>query len=92
MGRSRLVEVDWHQFQDHLKKAALAGQRIEKTDKSRWAAFIRERKIQEASCMSIARARAESVKSVIIEGGDWDGFYVFSADDEMCLRLVPDEA
>ena len=89
MKRARLVEVDWHQFQDALKRAAVSGQRIEKTDKTRWAAYIKENEVQEASCMSIARAKAETVKSVIIEGGDWDGFFVYSSDDELCLRLVP---
>jgi len=92
MGRPRVVDVNYFDFQKNLRKAADQGHRIEKTDRSRWNAFIRENKILEASSISMAKAKGERVTAVIIEDGPWKGFYVYSPEDEFCLKFTRDDA
>ena len=86
---SHLVEVDYHQFQARLTRAADSGSRIDPTDTERWRAWVSDHGVKEAACRSVVRSRGGSdVRAVIIDdGGDWDGYYVYSADDEMCFRF-----
>ncbi|MDH4073184.1 MAG: hypothetical protein OEV41_08785 [Gammaproteobacteria bacterium] len=88
MARAKVVEYDYYQFLRILQRAGNAGQRIDKTD-SRWGEYVRENKINEVAATAIARQKFENATPVIIaEGGDADGLYFFSKDDEACLRLT----
>jgi len=88
MARAKVVEYDYYQFLRILQRAGNAGQRIEKTD-SRWGDYVRENKINEVAATAIARQKFENATPVIIaEGGETDGLYFFSKDDEACLRLT----
>lgn len=88
MARAKVVEYDYYQFLRILQRAGNAGQRIDKTD-SRWGEYVRENKINEVAATAIARQKFESATPVIIaEGGEADGLYFFSKDDEACLRLT----
>ncbi len=88
MARAKVVEYDYYQFLRILQRAGNAGQRIDKTD-SRWGGYVRENKINEVAATAIARQKFENATPVIIaEGGDADGLYFFSKDDEACLRLT----
>ncbi|NNF07195.1 MAG: hypothetical protein HKN21_10585 [Candidatus Eisenbacteria bacterium] len=91
MGRPTVVEVNYYDFKNELKRAATEGQRIEPKEKDRWKTYVKEKKILEASCLSIARGRFEDARPVIIDsGGDWDGFYIYSSDDQVCLKFQRD--
>ena len=89
MARSRVVEVNYHEFMTALRTAGETGTRIERSDKARWSQYITEHGVHEASCRRIAAGRGSGdVKSVIIDSeGDWNGFYVYSPDDQMCLKF-----
>ncbi len=89
MARPQIVEVDYFEFLEALKIAADQGRRINAADKTRWKAYIQEHKVKEASTMVFAKAKAETVKSVIIDGGEWDGFYAYAPDDSLCLKFIP---
>jgi hypothetical protein len=94
MKRSRLVEMDYFEFKRQLKVAADAGRRIEKTDREKWVAYIREHGIMEAGSEAIARSQtgAADVTSVVLEGdGKWDGFFIYSQDALACYKFVLEE-
>lgn len=89
MARAKVVESDYYQFLNLLRRAADSGARIDKTD-ARWAVYIKEHAINEVAATAIARQKFESSLPVIIaEGKDTDGLYFYSKNEEACLRLVP---
>jgi len=91
MARPRIVEVDYHQFLSQLQLATDSGRRIEKTEKVKWKAWVREHKILEASFMSYAGEYGDGAQPVIIQAeGEWDGYYIYSSVDEFCLKFVRD--
>lgn len=97
MGFARLEEVAFFRFAAALKAAADAGHRIEKTkaDKARWDAFVRSHGVPEAAVVAHGRRSSEDAEPVIIDGAgeEWDGFYVYSPTDELCLKYIkPDNA
>lgn len=84
-----MIDVDYYDFRQLLKQATDRGGRIEKRDKERWNAYVKEHKINEVAAHAIAATRFDSPTSVIIElGGEGDGLYVYSDLEEGCLRLV----
>lgn len=94
MPLARIVEVVYHEFMARLRAASDADVRIEPTDRTRWAAYVRDHGIKEASMMSIARARgAEDPKAVIIDDDSaWSGYYIYAPDVELCFKFQLDEA
>ncbi|HXN09986.1 MAG TPA: hypothetical protein VN859_02000 [Steroidobacteraceae bacterium] len=89
MARSKVVEVDYYQFINLLRRATDAGKRIDKAD-SRWKETIQAQGINEVAATAIARQKFEAAIPVILaEGRDSDGLYFYSANEEGCLRLVP---
>jgi hypothetical protein len=88
MARAKVVDFDYYQFLKVMQRAGAAGQRIDKSD-SRWGAYVRDHKINEVAATAIARQKFENATAVIIaEGGEMDGLYFYSRDDEACLRLT----
>jgi hypothetical protein len=88
MARSKVVEFDYYQFVNLLRRASDAGLRIDKSD-SRWADYIKTKSINEVAATAIARQKFEKAVPVIIaEGKDTDGLYFYSKNEEGCLRLV----
>jgi hypothetical protein len=88
MGIPRLVEVDYHLFMRDYKASGAAGCRVEKTDREKWAAYVRTHDIKEASSLTIAKAQAEDIKPVIINcGGASDGYYLYSHDEQIAFRF-----
>jgi hypothetical protein len=89
MPRAKVVESDYYQFLNLLRRATDAGARIDKND-ARWAPYVKEHAINEVAATAIARQKFESALPVIIaEGQDTDGLYFYSKNEEACLRLVP---
>ena len=89
MARAKVVNTDYYQFLNTLRRATDTGARIDKAD-PRWTEYIREKAINEVAATAIAKQKFESAVPVIIaEGKDTDGLYFYSKNDEGCLRLVP---
>jgi hypothetical protein len=91
MARAKVVEFDYYQFVNLLRRATDAGTRIDKAD-PRWPEYIKTHAVNEVAATAIARQKFDSVVPVIIaEGSGSDGLYFYSKKDEGCLRLVPIE-
>lgn len=89
MARARMIEVDYYNFRQLLKEATNRGARIDKRDKRRWEAYIKEHNLNEVSATAIARSRFEEPTPVIVDlGRDQDGLYLYSDLEEGCLHLV----
>jgi hypothetical protein len=88
MARAKVVEFDYYQFVNLLRRASDAGLRIDPSD-ARWAPYIKTNGINEVAATAIARQKFESAVPVIIaEGQPTDGLYFYSKNEESCLRLV----
>jgi len=89
MARAKVVEFDYYQFVNLLRRATDSGARIDKSD-TRWSEFVKKNAINEVAATAIAKQKFESIVPVIIaEGGDADGLYFYSKKEESCLKLVP---
>lgn len=89
MARAKVVEFDYYQFLNLLRRAADNGLRIDKND-ARWAKYVKDNAINEVAATAIAQQKFEGAIPVIIaEGKDTDGLYFYSKNEEGCLRLVP---
>ncbi|MEJ0035904.1 MAG: hypothetical protein WDO68_07460 [Gammaproteobacteria bacterium] len=88
MARAKVVEFDYYQFMQLLRRATDAGKRMDRSDPG-WADYVRQHGINEVAATAIARQKFESAVPVIIaEGLDSDGLYFHSKNEEACLRLV----
>ena len=89
MARAKVVEFDYYQFVNLLRRATDAGARVDKSD-ARWAEYVKTNSINEVAATAIAKQKFENVTPVIIaEGGASDGLYFYSKKEESCLKLVP---
>jgi len=89
MGRARVVEVDYYQLVENMKQASNARGLIEKTDKEKWKAYIAENKIQDIKLEAFGKVKFMAGKprfAAIATGGNWDGCYVYSHEDEAALK------
>jgi len=89
MAQPRIVEVDYYTFQAKLKAAADSGARIEKTDGERWREYLKARNVSIYAIQAWAKVRftGGDIRLAIIDaGGDWDGVYAWSEEDERVAR------
>ena len=87
MARPKIVEVDYYQFSKRLRTAIDAGKRLEKSDQPEWDEFVAAQKVNEVAMASWGRSKfANTVPVIINDGGSWEGYYVYSTDDEACLK------
>ena len=87
MARPKIVEVDYYQFSERLRRATDAGKRLEKSDQPEWDNFVAAQNVNEVAMASWGRSKFENTTPVIInDGGSWQGYYVFSKEDEACLK------
>ena len=87
MPRPKIVEVNYYQFAERLRKATDSGLRIEKTDQPAWDEFVSVNSVNEVAMASWGRSKFVGTVPVIInDGGSWAGYYVFSKEDEACLK------
>jgi hypothetical protein len=87
MARPTIVDVDYYQFQAALRRAIDTGERIDRTDKKRWADWVRENHIKEGAFRSFANGKYQGLEPVIIDNnGEWRGYYLFSVEEEACLK------
>ena len=90
MKRPQIVEVDYFEFKTQLRRATNSGRQIEITDKKPWQEYIQKNKIPDAALAVHARSRSTSGKlkqAIIADDSPWDGYYVYSPDEEFCLKL-----
>ena len=89
MRRAQMKEVNYYEFQVHLREATDKGCRIEKSQTESWKKYIRENDIKEIAALTIGKLQFEKVTPVIINcGQSWDGFYVYSIDAEAVLKYI----
>lgn len=92
MGRPRIVEVDYYEFQRRLQRASDVGKRIDKTEKEKWSQYVKDHEVNEIAMNSWGRSKFENTQPVIInDGSSWEGFYVYSSDDEAVLKWEREE-
>jgi hypothetical protein len=89
MARPKIVEKDYYQFQQALRKAANDGKRIDSSDKERWKAWVKEHHIKEASFKSFGASMYENLQPVIIDfDNEWGGYFMYSPVEEVVLKWV----
>ncbi|HEU4618860.1 MAG TPA: hypothetical protein VFV10_12535 [Gammaproteobacteria bacterium] len=92
MARPRIVEVDYFPFQQALRRAIAAGERIEPSEKERWEKWVREHRVKEAAFRSFGKSKGEDLEPVIIDTeGQWRGYYLVSTQDEVCLKWARED-
>ena len=94
MGQPRIVEVDYYILKEKLKRASDAGGLIDKTNTERWKEYIAAHKVKETSLQAFGKVKFMSGKPRLVaidHGGDWDGCYAYSDDDEAALKWDPGE-
>jgi hypothetical protein len=83
-----MIDMEFALFMNRLKQAITNGERIEKSERKRWADYIEEHGILEVASMVHGRAISQNIVPVIIDSDDeWDGFYVYAKDEEVCLKF-----
>jgi hypothetical protein len=91
MARPRIVEKDYYQFQQALRRAVDNGNRIDVAEKERWKTWVKEHHIKEASFRSFGAGMYEGLQPVIIDQDDeWGGYFMYSKDEEVVLTWVRD--
>ncbi len=89
MARARIIPVDYYEFTKRLRKAADSGTRIEKSEEKKWKAYVDEHKINEIAMHSWGRSKFGGSTPVIINSdSEWEGYYVYSKDEEAALKWV----
>lgn len=93
MAYARIVEVNYYDFTEALRKATDTGNRLEPRDGETWKKYVAENGIKEASFKTIAGGKYEGMQLVAITDGDWIGCYAYTKTEEACLKwLAPDAA
>jgi len=95
MGERRIYEFQYLDFRFTLRRATKSGKKIEKTNREAWMDYVRKHNVPEAAMMSRGKSGTMfgNLNAVIIEGaGESDGYYVFSDDEEFCLKFESGES
>jgi hypothetical protein len=91
MARPKIADLDYFQFQKALRRAIDNGSRIDRAEKKRWSAWVRDNHIKEAAFRSFSIRMYEGLEPVIIDGEpdfEWRGYYLYSTDEEAVLKWV----
>ena len=93
MARARIIPVDYYEFTKQLRIAVDSGTRIEKSQAELWKNYVTEHKVNEIAMHSWGRSKFGGSTPVIINtGNDWDGYYVYSKDEEAVLKWIWEDA
>ena len=90
MGTRRIYEVQYSDLSSILRRPSNSGNKIEKSSKERWLAYVKKHNVPEAAMLSRGKTGTMSgkVDAVILDGlGAPDGYYVYSADESFCLKF-----
>lgn len=93
MLRPKIVEQDYFEFKIALQKSITNGTRLEPTDKVRWKEWVKKHSVQEAAFRSLASKQFEEPIAIILdEEGFWGGYYLYTPDEEVCLKWTRSES
>jgi hypothetical protein len=90
MGERRIYELNYPDFATILRDATNNKQKIEKTSKEAWKNYVTRHNVPEPVLLTRGKGGTLSgkVDLVIIEGaGQADGYYVYSKDEQFCLKF-----
>lgn len=90
MSQRRIYELFYPDFTGILRAATNAHKKIEPSSKDAWAEYVGKHDVPEPALIVRGKAGTMSgqVKTVIIDGaGSSDGYYVYSSDEEFCLKF-----
>ncbi|MBT8069133.1 MAG: hypothetical protein KJO80_01760 [Gammaproteobacteria bacterium] len=90
MGERRIYELNYPDFSIILRDATNNKKKIEKTSKDAWKNYVARHNVPEPALLTRGKAGTLSgkVDLVVIEGaGQADGYYVYSADEQFCLKF-----
>ncbi|MDH3376285.1 MAG: hypothetical protein OEQ39_04880 [Gammaproteobacteria bacterium] len=92
MAQPRILEIDYQDFKRILQKAKDLRKKFDKTDKQKWDAYVRRHNVPTAGVRVKAKkgVMSDKILEVIIdESGAADGYYLYSPEDEFCLKFEP---
>jgi len=88
---ARIKEVEFWSFKEALKQARDAGRKIDPVDKTAWRNWLKANKMSEPMMEEFAKSRFMSYSKVILTRDPvWEGFYMYSDDDEGAIRWHAD--
>ena len=94
MSQRRILEIQYTEFSAILRHATNHKKKIEKPNKEAWKNYVRKHNVPEPAMASRGKAGTLSgdVDTVIIDGaGESDGYYVYSPDEQFCLKFESGE-
>jgi len=84
---ARIKEVEFWSFTEALRNAKAQGRKLEPLDKEEWRAYLKKHRMSEPMMEEFAKARFINYhKVVILDDQEWEGFYMYSNDDEGAIR------
>ncbi len=89
MAQPKVVEVDYYQLVEQIKRASDASCLIERKDKERWKTYITEHNVRETSLEAFGKVKFMAGTPVLVAidmGESFDGCYVFSKEDEAAMK------
>jgi hypothetical protein len=87
MLRPTVQQTTFTEFRRMLERARAAGTRILPGERDRWQLYVTEHGVREHNFRANAAGLYESLEPVIIdEPGDWGGYFLWSAANEVALR------
>jgi len=87
MSRPIVEELNFTEFRRALDKATAAGTRIIPSDTQRWQQYVKTHTVREHNFKAYAAGKFDGLQPVIIDdAGEWGGYYLWSAVDEVVLR------
>ena len=90
MSERRIYELFYPVLSNIIRDATNTHKKIEKSNKEAWASYVLKHNVPEPTLMVKGKAGTLSgkVTPVIIDGaGKSDGYYVYSSDEEFCLKF-----
>lgn len=91
MGRPTIIEIDFYALLEEISRAREAQGLIEKKDADKWAEYVNQNNIRDASLEAHGKVKFTAGKPELVAiamGSDWDGCYAYSKDDEAALKYV----
>jgi hypothetical protein len=87
MSRPTVQQTNFIEFRRALERARAAGTRIVPGEKDRWQRYVTEHGVRERNFQAYAAGKYQTLEPVIIdEPGEWGGYYLWSATEEVALR------
>jgi len=87
MSRPTAQKIEYSDFKRALERAVAAGTRISTRDAERWATYVTAKGVREHNFKAFLVGQYDKLEAVIIDDpGEWGGYYLWSALDEVAFR------